>query len=230
MSDKDADKLIPDSPDTSDYTKDDLYQNQLKANLAPISEDGPLDLFSKWLAEAKEKEINDPNAMALATVDEDGLPDIRMVLLKGLDARGFVFYSHKSSAKGRQLAVNPKAALNFHWKSLRRQVRIRGHVQEVSRLEVQSYFATRARDSRIGAWASAQSSPMQDKGAFERAIDRFKRKFEGKGVPLPPGWTGWRVVPQSIEFWRDRPFRLHDRVLFARESDDSPWTKSRLYP
>ena len=225
------DKIIPKSPDKEAYTKDELYQAQLKANAKPIDNiSDPLQLFQDWLADAQIKEINDPNAMALATVDENGLPDVRMVLLKGLDVRGFVFYSHKNSAKGVQLAANPKAALNFHWKSLRRQVRVRGMVSEVSKLEVSNYFATRARESRIGAWASEQSSPMKDRGAFERAIDKFKGKFKGASVPLPPGWTGWRVEPLAIEFWRDRPFRLHDRLLFKRESPDQPWTTSHLYP
>ena len=190
----------------------------------------PIALFSEWLEEAKLKEENDPNAMALATVDESGLPDVRMVLLKGLDERGFVFYSHKNSAKGLQLRANNKAALNFHWKSLRRQVRIRGEVTMASKAEIGSYFSTRARDSQIGAWASKQSKPMKNRGVFEKTMDELKTKFEGASVPLPPGWKGWRVEPTQIEFWRDKPFRLHDRLVFEREQATDAWKTKRLYP
>ena len=222
---------IPASPSHKDYTDNPVYAAQLKANAAPIFDlDNPYDLFSAWLAEAKAGEPNDANAMSLATVDKGGLPDVRMVLLKGVDERGFIFYSHSKSAKGLQLADCPKAALNFHWKSLRRQVRIRGSVEKVTKAEVSAYFATRARDSRIGAWASQQSSPMENRAEFESVLDKIKSKFKGVTVPLPPGWAGWRVQPTQIEFWRDRPFRLHDRLQFTRKSLSEEWTKSRLYP
>lgn len=203
----------------------------MKANQSPMFDrEDPVALFAEWLEEAKLKEENDPNAMALATVDEGGLPDVRMVLLKGVDERGFVFYSHKNSAKGLQLRANNKAALNFHWKSLRRQVRIRGEVTMVSKAELGSYFASRARDSQIGAWASKQSKPMKNRGVFEKAMDELKSKFEGASVPLPPGWKGWRVAPTQIEFWRDKPFRLHDRLVFDREQVTDAWNTHRLYP
>ena len=223
--------VIPPSPSTSEYKRNALYKAVMKANQSPMFErNDPIALFSEWLEEAKLKEENDPNAMALATVDESGLPDVRMVLLKGLDERGFVFYSHKNSAKGLQLRANNKAALNFHWKSLRRQVRIRGEVTMASKAEIGSYFSTRARDSQIGAWASKQSKPMKNRGVFEKTMDELKTKFEGASVPLPPGWKGWRVEPTQIEFWRDKPFRLHDRLVFEREQTTDAWKTHRLYP
>ena len=207
------------------------YSQQSEANAKPMFRaDDPYVLFDAWMEEAKAGEINDPNAMAIATVDENGLPDVRMVLLKGIDERGFVFYSHAGSAKGKQLANNPQAALNFHWKSLRRQVRVRGSVEPLTKLEVGKYFSTRPRDSQLGAWASQQSQTMENRGVFEKAITAAKQKFSGTSVPLPPGWKGWRVIPQQIEFWRDRPFRLHDRLLFERTQDLKAWTKRRLYP
>lgn len=222
---------IPNSPSAADYTKDDVYAAQVKANAAPIfDKNNPLDLFGAWLAEAKKTEPNDANAMSLASVDKDGLPDVRMVLLKGVDTRGFVFYSHAKSAKGVQLSDCPKAAINFHWKSLRRQVRIRGTVEKVTKAEVSAYFSTRARDSRIGAWASQQSKPMEDRAEFETMLGKITKKFKGVSVPLPPGWCGWRVQPLQIEFWRDKPFRLHDRLLFSRNDLTQEWAKSRLYP
>ncbi|MCF6219739.1 MAG: pyridoxamine 5'-phosphate oxidase [Robiginitomaculum sp.] len=210
---------------------DKIYKDQAKANTQRMFRaDNPYTLFDTWMAEAKSGEPNDPNAMALATVDENGLPDVRMVLLKGVDERGFVFYSHAGSAKGGQLKHNPKAALNFHWKSLRRQVRVRGTVEPLTKLEVGKYFASRPRDSQIGAWASRQSETMKTRNVFEKAIDTAKDKFAGAAVPLPPGWNGWRVLPEQIEFWRDRPFRLHDRLLFEQDADSNAWTKRRLYP
>ncbi|EGP08544.1 pyridoxamine 5'-phosphate oxidase [Bradyrhizobiaceae bacterium SG-6C] len=190
----------------------------------------PLGLFAAWLAEAEKSEPNDPNAMALATVDSDGLPDIRMVLLKGYDADGFVFYSHIDSAKGRELAANPKAALLFHWKSLRRQVRIRGAVSRVTDAEADAYFATRPKQAQIGAWASKQSQPLESRMAFEKAIALNAAKYVIGDVPRPPGWSGWRITPQAIEFWHDRPFRLHDRIIFTRDAPGAAWDKTRLYP
>jgi pyridoxamine 5'-phosphate oxidase len=192
----------------------------------------PFALFAAWLAEATASEPNDPNAMALASVDSEGLPDVRMVLLKGFDADGFVFYSHLNSAKGRELAANPKAALLFHWKSLRRQVRVRGDVSRVSDTEADEYFATRPKQSQIGAWASKQSEPLESRMAFEKAIALNAAKYGLGDVPRPPGWSGWRITPQSIEFWHDRPFRLHDRVVFRRDGQDENWgwSKTRLYP
>lgn len=192
----------------------------------------PFALFAAWLKEAATSEPNDPNAMALATVDADGLPDVRMVLLKGFDEDGFVFYSHLNSAKGRELAATPKAALLFHWKSLRRQVRVRGDVSRVTDAEADAYFATRPKQSQIGAWASKQSEPLESRMAFEKAIALNAAKYGLGDVPRPTGWSGWRIMPQSIEFWHDRPFRLHDRIVFARGGQDESqgWRKTRLYP
>lgn len=189
----------------------------------------PFALFSEWLAEATASEPNDPNAMALATVDAGGLPDNRMVLLKGVDAEGFVFYTNLESAKGHELASNPKAALLFHWKSLRRQVRIRGPVEPVDAAEADAYFATRPRLSRIGAWASKQSAPLESRFALEKAVARYTAKFAAGTVPRPPHWSGFRVIPQEMEFWRDGAFRLHERMRFTRP-DGGGWTKVGLYP
>ncbi|HZB36803.1 MAG TPA: pyridoxamine 5'-phosphate oxidase [Beijerinckiaceae bacterium] len=188
----------------------------------------PWAIFSAWTAEAERSEPNDPTAMALATADADGLPNVRMVLLKGADERGFVFYTNAESAKGRELASNPQAALVFHWKSLRRQMRARGPVTEVSEAEADSYFASRPRDSRIGAWASQQSRPLESRFALEKAVAFYAAKHAIGEVPRPPYWRGYRIAPVSMEFWADRPFRLHDRVMFTRRGDG--WDKARLYP
>jgi pyridoxamine 5'-phosphate oxidase len=190
----------------------------------------PLALFDAWMEEAKRSEPADPTAMTLATVDDDGLPNARMVLLKGVDARGFVFYTNTESQKGRELAAHPKAALVFHWKSLTRQVRVRGPVERVTDAEADAYYATRARMSQIGAWASKQSSPLESRHAFEKAVAFYTAKHAIGAVPRPPYWSGFRVVPTVMEFWHDRPFRLHDRVEYRRETPAGPWLKTRLYP
>src|SRR6201985_2282956 len=187
--------------------------------------DEPLALFADWFAEAVKSEPNDPNAMSLATVDADGLPDVRMVLLKDYAATGFFFYSHIASQKGRELATNPKAALLFHWKSLRRQVRIRGPVSPVTDAEADAYFATRPKQAQIGAWASQQSQALESRFAFEQAIALVAAKHIIGEVPRPSGWSGWRIAPTRMEFWHDRPFRLHDRIEFRRDAPDGAWTK-----
>jgi pyridoxamine 5'-phosphate oxidase len=216
--------LIPPSPSEDDYVR------QVAAAEPPplLDEKDPILLFSEWLKEALSAEPNDGNAMALATVDDDGMPDVRMVLLKGVDAAGFVFFTNLESAKGRQLAANPKAALLFHWKSLRRQVRVRGDVEPVSAEEADAYFATRARPAQIGAWASAQSRPLPGRSALEKKIAEVGLKFGLGKVPRPPHWSGFRLKPATMEFWRNRPFRLHERLVYVRAGEG--WTTSRLFP
>lgn len=222
---------IPASPSRADYTEREDYAAQMAANAAPIFErDDPVALFAEWMADARAAELNDSNAMALATVDPSGMPDVRMVLLKGVDERGFVFYTNSESIKGEQIKANEKAALCFHWKSLRRQVRVRGLTERVSEAEADAYFASRARGSQIGAWASDQSRVVSSRDALEASVKEVERKYEGMDVPRPPHWYGWRVIPQSIEFWRDRPFRLHDRLLFSRRAAEKEWDKQRLCP
>lgn len=190
----------------------------------------PFALFAAWLAEAEASEPNDPNAMALATVDAEGLPDIRMVLLKAATPDGFVFYSNRDSAKGRELEINRKAAVVFHWKSLRRQIRVRGPVEFVSDAETDAYFCSRPLQARLGAWASQQSRPLESRLALEAAVAKYAVKFVLGDVPRPPYWVGYRILPLAIEFWSDGAFRLHDRLAFRRADLDHAWTKERLYP
>ncbi len=192
--------------------------------------DEPLRLFAAWFAEAKQAEPVNPDAMTLATVDADGFPNARMVLLKGFDERGFVFYTNTQSVKGHELAGTPKAALTFYWKSLQRQVRLRGTVEPVAADEADAYYASRSRMAQIGAWASKQSTPLESRLAFEKAVARYTAKFAVGSVPRPPHWSGYRVVPLAIEFWQERPFRLHDRIAFTRSAPRAPWRKTRLYP
>lgn len=190
----------------------------------------PFRLFHAWFEEATRSEPTDPNAMALATVDQDGLPNVRMVLMKGLDERGFVFYTNLTSQKGRELDGSARAALNFHWKSLSRQVRVRGPVERVAEPEADAYFATRPRMAQIGAWASRQSAPLESRMAFEKAIALHTARHAVGTIPRPPFWSGFRVVPVVLEFWQNRPYRLHDRVEFRRAGPGAAWTRTRLYP
>jgi len=188
----------------------------------------PFALFETWFAEARASEPNDPEAMALATADADGRPSVRMVLLKGHDARGFAFYTNLDSRKGGELALNPNASLLFHWKSLRRQVRVEGAVTAVSEADADAYFATRGRDSRLGAWASDQSRILPDRATFEARVNAMRHRFDAADVPRPPRWSGFRVAPDRIEFWSDREARLHERRLFTR--DGAGWRMDLLYP
>lgn len=190
----------------------------------------PFVLFSRWFEDAKGSEPNDPNAMALATVDGSGMPNVRMVLMKGWDEAGFVFYTNTESAKGREILGTLKAALVFHWKTLRRQVRVRGLIEQVTDAEADAYFQSRPRDSRIGAWASQQSRPLEGRFALEKAVAVNAAKYAIGEVPRPEHWTGFRILPVEMEFWHDRPFRLHDRVVFRRDMPSGDWTKTRLYP
>ncbi len=190
----------------------------------------PFTLFASWLREAETTEPNDPNAVALATVDEDGLPNVRMVLLKGFDSDGFVFYTNFESQKGQEILSQKKAAMCFHWKSLRRQVRLRGLVEVVSDKEADEYFKTRARGSRIGAWASKQSRPLEGRFALEKAVAEYTARYAIGDIPRPPYWSGFRIRPLSIEFWHDRQFRLHDRIEFRRDVPEGAWQKVRMYP
>jgi pyridoxamine 5'-phosphate oxidase len=191
--------------------------------------DIPLALFNEWLAEAEQSEPNDPTAMTLATVDAGGMPSARMVLLKGVDERGFVFYTNTESPKGLQIDASPRAALVFHWKSLRKQVRVSGTSERVSDEEADAYFATRARGSQIGAWASDQSRRMEGRFELEKRVARYAAKFGVGSVPRPPNWTGYRIKPLEIEFWQDKQFRLHERILYVADGQGG-WQTSRLFP
>lgn len=217
------DPLIPETPSADTYKSD---------GARPLIDESaePFALFRAWMAEAREKELNDSNAMSLATVDEQGMPDVRMVLLKDISEDGFTFFTHLTSAKGQQLTLaSAKAALGFHWKSLRRQVRIRGHVSQVPAAQADAYYATRARASRIGAWASDQSKTLSGRSELEARLAKYEETYEGQDdIPRPPNWIGFCVKPMSMEFWQDQPFRLHDRVVFTRKDDD--WATTRLYP
>ena len=217
----------------TEWVKSDYYKGPEAGDFSVAAE--PFDLFEAWFAEARKHEANDPNAMALATVDPSGMPNVRVVLLKGLDDgtvpdRGFVFYTNYEGAKGQELLAAKKAALNFHWKSLRRQVRVRGTVTTVSAAEADAYYATRPKGSRIGAWASAQSRPLESRFALEKAVASYTAKYAFGDIPRPPHWSGFRVTPVEIEFWHDRPFRLHERIAFRRTAVDALWNKQRLYP
>jgi pyridoxamine 5'-phosphate oxidase len=190
--------------------------------------DDPDVLFESWFAEARASEPNDPNAVALATATAEGRPSVRMVLMKDHDARGFTFHTNLDSRKGEEIAANPQASMLFHWKTLRRQVRIEGRIEPVGQAEADDYFATRSRGSQLSAWGSDQSRPLESREAFERRYAEVTARFEGGPVPRPPRWSGLRLVPERIEFWRDREFRMHERRLFVR--DDDGWTQSLLYP
>jgi pyridoxamine 5'-phosphate oxidase len=219
-----GDELIPPSP------RYDPNAPPAPDDAALFAENEPFALFERWFAEAKAKEPNDPNGMALATADRAGFPDVRMVLMKGFEDGGFVFYTNSESAKGSQLAENQRAAVVFHWKSIRRQIRARGLISFVSDAEADAYFQSRDRGARLGAWASAQSRPLEDRLALEKRIAEYALKFGVGDVPRPPNWRGYKLTPLHFEFWRDRPFRLHDRLVFDRDEATQPWRTSRLYP
>ena len=192
--------------------------------------DNPITVFAEWLSEAEKTELNDPNAMSVATVDSFGMPNVRVVLLKGVSDEGFVFYTNLESAKSQELSSSGKAALCFHWKSLNRQVRVRGDVEQVSDDEADQYYASRARGSQIGAWASQQSTPLSDRETLEARVKKFEEKFADQDVPRPAHWSGWLIKPQQIEFWQDGEFRLHDRIVYRRDGEMLDWATTRLFP
>lgn len=206
--------------------------NEKENSLFGVRKDSqdPVSLFAKWLARAEKSEPDDANACALATADTDGLPNVRMVLMKAFDEDGFVFYTNFESAKGRELLANPQAAMVFHWKSQHRQVRLRGPVSPVSDTQADAYYASRSRDSRIGAWASKQSRPLESRFALEKQVAKFAARYAIGAVPRPAHWSGFRLSPIEIEFWRDGTFRLHDRLVFRREAPSDAWSTTRLYP
>ena len=192
------------------------------------SDKKPIELFQEWFEEAKKSEINDPNAMNLATISSDGKPSSRIVLLKSYDDKGFVFYTNSNSKKGRAIKNNDSVALNFHWKTLQRQIRIEGNVSQISNAEADEYYNSRPLGSRIGAWASLQSEELDDRSTLTKRVKEFEKKFSDNGVPRPSHWNGYLVVPELIEFWQDMPFRLHDRLEFRIENDG--WVSRKLYP
>ncbi|MBT5433088.1 MAG: pyridoxamine 5'-phosphate oxidase [Rhodospirillaceae bacterium] len=198
--------------------------------MARIDDRDPYDVFAEWYADAGSCGIKEPTAVALATADSDGQPSLRMVLLKGYGPDGFVFYTNYESRKGQELLSNPKAALCFHWMPLERQVRVQGRVEQVTAAEANAYFASRHRDSQLGAWASQQSRPMATAYDLEKNVAKMALKFNIGTVPRPPYWSGFRIVPHRIEFWAGKPFRLHERVVFSRDGDEAPWTTERLFP
>ncbi len=197
---------------------------------SPLPTSDPFALFAAWLADARRTEINDPNAMTVATIGLDGAPDARIVLLKSQDERGFVFYTNYESRKGQELAADPRATLVFHWKSLQRQVRIEGVVEHVTSGEADAYFASRPRLSKLGAWASDQSRPLAERAELERRLAEAEARYPGDEVPRPPHWSGFRLLPHRVEFWRDMPYRLHDRLIFTREEGLASWSTRRLFP
>ncbi|MCB8838935.1 pyridoxamine 5'-phosphate oxidase [Aurantimonas sp. VKM B-3413] len=206
-----------------------MANERLTLGETPVGDD-PMALFGVWLKDAEDTEPNDPNAVALATADDNGLPDVRMVLLKAHDPKGFVFYTNFDSAKGRQIRENPQAAMCFHWKSRRRQVRIRGGLETVTDAEADAYFESRPRQSRVGAWASDQSRPLGSRSMLEQRVAEFSERYGDGDIPRPPYWSGFRLRPVQIEFWQDGAFRLHDRIVFRRPDPDAPFTIERLYP
>ena len=199
-------------------------------SLSPLPSADPFTLFREWLADARRTEINDPTAMTLATIGLDGAPDARIVLLKGQDERGFVFYTNYESRKGEELSADPRATLVFHWKSLQRQIRIEGLVERVTPEEADGYFVSRPRLSKIGAWASDQSRPLAERSELERRLAEAEARFPTDDVPRPPHWSGFRVLPSRFEFWREMPYRLHDRLIFTRNGDQQAWSTDRLFP
>lgn len=214
--------LIPPSPSEEAYSAD---QDQGEV----FTSNDPIALFEEWFALALKHEPNDANAMALATAGAEGWPDVRMVLLKEITPRGLAFYTNETSAKGRQLAANPRAAICFHWKSIRRQARFRGRIEKTTAAEADAYFAERARGAQLAAWASRQSAPLASRAELEAALAAAEKKFAGAAVPRPPEWDGYRLIPDEIEFWVNRPYRLHDRLMFIRDSNKR-WNSTRLYP
>ena len=214
--------IIPITPSETEYA------SSKSRDVSWIKSLNPIELFSEWLSDAITSEVNDANAMSVATVDKNGMPDVRIVLLKNLDERGFVFYSNSESSKGQQLSFSNKVALGFHWKSKKRQVRVRGNAEVVTSIEADNYFASRARGSRLSAWASNQSRPVKDRETMMHKLNKIEAKFEGSSVPRPSHWQGWRVKPETIEFWQDGAYRFHDRIVFSSNGDS--WIKSRLYP
>ena len=221
-------KIGSSSADIGKMRASDMSDKELAAGDFTTEEE-PLKLFAKWLADATKSEVNDPEAVAVATVDEDGLPNVRMVLLKSGDENGFLFHTNFESAKGREILGAKKAAMCFHWKSLRRQIRLRGPVEVIPDADADAYYATRPRGSRIGAWASKQSRPLESRFALEKAVAEYTARYAIGEIPRPKYWSGFRLIPQTIEFWHDRAFRLHDRVVFTRQPGGG-WTKQRLYP